>query len=60
MWGGGKCFAMAGTSDSLTLTSTNKGLRAMTRWFIARGILGQFSLALLQAVNTGGREGEEV
>lgn len=39
----------AGTSYFLTRASTNKGLRAITRWFIARGILGQFSLARLQA-----------
>ena len=45
----------AGTSDFSTMVSTNKGLHAMTRSFIVRGILGQFSLARLQAFETNER-----
>lgn len=55
-----KMLRDAGTNDFLTLASTNKGLRAMTKWFIARGILGQFSLARLQAFEIERRDGEEV
>jgi len=35
----------AGTSDSTTILSTSRGLKAVTQWVIRRGILGQFSLA---------------
>lgn len=43
----------AGTSDFPTLASTSKGLRVMNGWFTARSILRQFSLARLQALETG-------
>ena len=35
----------AGTTDFTTLLSTEKGLRAATRWFLRCGILSQFSQA---------------
>ena len=35
----------AGTNDWAQLTSTTKGLKAVTRWLMCTGLLGQFSLA---------------
>lgn len=53
--GRARMLRKAGTEDFLTLVSTNKGLKAMCPWIIAKGYLGQFSLARLEAVeNTQG------
>lgn len=49
----------AGTSDFLTLASKNKGLRAMTKCFMVCGVLGQCSLARLQAFETNGRKDDK-
>src|SRR5204863_5576699 len=35
----------ASTMDYTTLLNTDKGLRAITSWFIRQGILSQFSIA---------------
>ena len=49
----------AGTSEFLTLASKNKGLRAMNRCSMARGVLGQCSLVRLQAFETNRREDDK-
>ena len=41
-------FEEAGTNDWDALTSTKKGLKAITRWVMKTGLLGQFSLAANQ------------
>jgi len=35
----------AGTSDFRSLLANERGLRAVTMWFLQQGILSQFSLA---------------
>jgi hypothetical protein len=47
----------AGTEDFLTLVSTNKDLKAMCPWIIAKGRLGQFSLSRLEAAENTQRGG---
>ena len=40
-----KMIREAGTSDFRSLLANERGLRAVTTWFLQQGILSQFSLA---------------
>lgn len=53
-------YSTAGTDRYDKIMSTRKGLRAVARWAMSEGVLGQFSIAKEQADRAEGRtqEGE--
>ena len=49
-----------GTNDWRQLTSTTKGLKAVTQWLMTTGLLGQFNLAADQLYGINQARDEDI